>query len=635
MYIAIYMPKTKEMRISTIVILVFLSLFDVLGQSTLPDFKMFDPDTKISPCDFGIYLDSITNGNWDISVSPEDYSAWLQRKSPIIRATANSALKAFYYLENALTLARLKKYQQAYPFVDSALAEFPLTEFPELHMEIAAVGHFITGKNADYRTRLRYDEEKLKAAVYPSGSPVHIAVLLDMAFCHWKLNEYKQSMEYCQRAYPFLVAGKNIKDRVETLLLMYNNAHFSTRDSSFTDYLKEAETLALELDDSLLLAKVYTVIGLSHYRRSHHQEALKFYKKSRSLIHEKGSSEELEAAIFQQLCYTLIDSVEQVGTLSAYIMRMARQNGLLNTLGNAYRARSWYFAKIKKKDSAIFYMDKAFHHRQGMAEKKDVSPGFYYYLYEVAMLIPDYEKAMEYLTLYSEQFRKISQNTNAEQLAVVRAEMDYELQKEKIEKLKLENKLEKENAKRQKIVIIAILILFFTGLAFLVFARLRYKQIKRSYQSLVRKNIEMDKLNQRLQAVQLEFISKKNEANGNLTIPNEDEIFVKLDHLLHQEKIYRQEDINLTKMARKLKTNRTYLSSIVNHRYEDSFNGIINKCRIQEARSLLANPKYSNYSIEGIAKMVGYRSRSAFYNSFKQITGLTPLQYMRNSEAEK
>ncbi len=635
MYIAIYMPKTIEMRISTIVFFVFLSLYDVLGQSTLPDFQVFDAKTIISPNDFRVYLDSVQSGDWDISDSPEDYLAWLYEKQPMITATANSALKAFYYLENALTLARLKNYQQAYPFVDSALAVFPLAEFPELHMEIAAVGHFITRKNADYRTRLCYNEEKLKSAVFPSGSPPYVDILLDMAFCHWKLNEYNQSMNYCQRAYPFLVAGKNTKDRVETLLLMYNNAHFSTRDTTFSDYLKEAETLALELGDSLLLAKVYTVIGLSHYRRSHHQEAIKFYKKSRSLVPEKGSSEELEAAIFQQLCYTLIDSVDQVGAISAYIMRMARQNGLLNTLGNAYRARSWYFAKIKKKDSAVFYMNKAFHHRQGMAEKKDVSPGFYYYLYEVAMLIPDYEKAMEYLTLYSEQFRKISQNTNAEQLAVVRAEMDYELQKEKIEKLKLENQLEKERAKRQKLVFIAILVVFFAVLVFLVFARIRYKQIKRSYKSLVRKNIEMDKLNQRMQALQLESINKKNEANGNLMIPNEDEIFIKLDHLLHKEKIYRQEDINLTKMARKLKTNRTYLSSIINHRYEESFNGIINKCRIQEARSLLANPEYSNYSIEGIAKMVGYRSRSAFYTSFKQITGLTPIQYVRNSEAEK
>ena len=54
--------------------------------------------------------------------------------------------------------------------------------------------------------------------------------------------------------------------------------------------------------------------------------------------------------------------------------------------------------------------------------------------------------------------------------------------------------------------------------------------------------------------------------------------------------------------------------------------------RIDKAKEVLISTQYRNYSMEGIAEMVGFKSRSAFYSSFKGFTGLTPSQYIESYE---
>ena len=59
------------------------------------------------------------------------------------------------------------------------------------------------------------------------------------------------------------------------------------------------------------------------------------------------------------------------------------------------------------------------------------------------------------------------------------------------------------------------------------------------------------------------------------------------------------------------------------------FTDLINGIRIKYAISELQNGKNENMSIEGIAVESGFASRSAFYTSFKKITGQTPSQFLQ------
>mgnify|MGYP006309209183 CR=1 FL=1 len=123
-------------------------------------------------------------------------------------------------------------------------------------------------------------------------------------------------------------------------MTMYNNSHIKSADSTSTDYLIQALDVAKSIPDSALIADVYEMLGLSSYRKGNQQEAIKHYKRSRQFEKEKGSPSDISTAIYLQLSYSLADSVEEVGSISEFIIREASKRNYYTVLGNAYRGRA-------------------------------------------------------------------------------------------------------------------------------------------------------------------------------------------------------------------------------------------------------------------------------------------------------
>jgi AraC-like DNA-binding protein len=57
-----------------------------------------------------------------------------------------------------------------------------------------------------------------------------------------------------------------------------------------------------------------------------------------------------------------------------------------------------------------------------------------------------------------------------------------------------------------------------------------------------------------------------------------------------------------------------------------TFHDLINTHRIEEAKKMILDPEL-NETIEGIAYLVGFNSKSTFHSAFKKFTGLTPSQF--------
>lgn len=114
----------------------------------------------------------------------------------------------------------------------------------------------------------------------------------------------------------------------------------------------------------------------------------------------------------------------------------------------------------------------------------------------------------------------------------------------------------------------------------------------------------------------------------NLTIPVE--LYKRLqsdfESLLLDKTIYTDNLLNKDKLARRLGTNRTYLSRFVNLYYKMPFTQLINSLRIKEAIRLLSDPTVDT-PLKAVSEELGYNSQTTFYTEFKKATGMTPAAF--------
>ena len=104
-----------------------------------------------------------------------------------------------------------------------------------------------------------------------------------------------------------------------------------------------------------------------------------------------------------------------------------------------------------------------------------------------------------------------------------------------------------------------------------------------------------------------------------------------LKKILEEEKLFLDNELRLDVLAHKLDTNRQYLSQIINEVYDQNFYSLINRYRIEEAEKMFFNKMHKQLSIMGIANSVGFNSKSTFNTLFKQFTGKTPSQFIKEN----
>lgn len=101
-------------------------------------------------------------------------------------------------------------------------------------------------------------------------------------------------------------------------------------------------------------------------------------------------------------------------------------------------------------------------------------------------------------------------------------------------------------------------------------------------------------------------------------------------HKLEAQEYFLKSNCNLTSVAKKTKTNVTYLSQIINNEKGKTFSDYINELRIEYVLKRLKNDKkFRSFSIKGIATEIGYKTDDSFVKHFKNKTGLNPSYYIK------
>ncbi|QBN17725.1 helix-turn-helix domain-containing protein [Flavobacterium nackdongense] len=102
-----------------------------------------------------------------------------------------------------------------------------------------------------------------------------------------------------------------------------------------------------------------------------------------------------------------------------------------------------------------------------------------------------------------------------------------------------------------------------------------------------------------------------------------------------REKPFLRADYSLNQFVYDLKIPRHILSAFINREYGMNFRLFLNHQRIDYMINNLDKPEWEKFTIEAIATECGYTSRKTFIKNFKEITGKTPSEFLKNSEKIK
>jgi len=111
--------------------------------------------------------------------------------------------------------------------------------------------------------------------------------------------------------------------------------------------------------------------------------------------------------------------------------------------------------------------------------------------------------------------------------------------------------------------------------------------------------------------------------------------FGKINTLMQEEHLYRNHDLGIEDIAQRMGISAGYISQIIKNTTDKSFPTWINEFRVSEVKHMLLSEEFSNYTTLAIGLEAGFKSKSAFYATFKKVTGLTPSHFKQIREDKR
>jgi len=318
------------------------------------------------------------------------------------------------------------------------------------------------------------------------------------------------------------------------------------------------------------------------------------------------------------------------------IVFYAKQNNLKREYKIAnYNLGNLYY-ETKKYDKALVFFKKV----DSISEIDNLRDESFlksnYYQAKIYNIYKEPQEAFKHSKIYLDNYEKSEAKLNNEAL-----EVNYKLGTDDLsdEMVTIQKKYENDVLLNKALKVFYVLLV--VGIVFLLIKNIIDKNkahkkmnalIEEFKANLEKKSIaEAAEIEEIEQVPDLEEISLKKE-NVALSIDEakENKIVEKL--LALESKLeYLNADFTLPYVAKKIKTNTTYLSYVVNKRFGKSFGEYSNELKINYViNEMITNHMYRKYSTQAIAESVGFKNAVSFAKSFRKRTGVSPAQFANN-----
>ena len=269
-------------------------------------------------------------------------------------------------------------------------------------------------------------------------------------------------------------------------------------------------------------------------------------------------------------------------------------------------------------------------------ETKDTKLEAYKLLYETYAKVGDNRQAADYQSKYIMLKDSL---LNYRLIAGVN-EMEFE---NKMKDVTYHLKQLEHQKEMQRIVIFLFMTIGCIVAISLFVVASKNKKLNQSNKALFRKNIELfqseEKERMRRKALEEHFVEGKTARkykSSTLSEERKEELLQKILTLMDNNDCIFSYDFSANQLASEIGVNYKYISQVINELMQCSFSNLLNnKYRIKEAcRRIEDGGQYSGFTLEAIGNSVGFKSRSSFIAAFKQVTGLTPIDFQRNVDAK-
>ncbi len=107
----------------------------------------------------------------------------------------------------------------------------------------------------------------------------------------------------------------------------------------------------------------------------------------------------------------------------------------------------------------------------------------------------------------------------------------------------------------------------------------------------------------------------------------------KLELWMENEKPYLLPGLTLPELARQVSLSTHELSFLLNQGMGQNFYTYVNHFRVEEAKRLLADPKYAPWTLIAVGFEAGFNSKTTFNTTFRESTGLSPSAFRKSAMA--
>jgi AraC-like DNA-binding protein len=129
----------------------------------------------------------------------------------------------------------------------------------------------------------------------------------------------------------------------------------------------------------------------------------------------------------------------------------------------------------------------------------------------------------------------------------------------------------------------------------------------------------------------IEEPKKAKYLKSSLNADTAENIYTGLTQLMREKKPYTNPELTLDELAQTLNVHRNNLSQVINTYEQKSFYDYVNLKRVEEFKRIVSLPESQKFTLLGLANNSGFNSKTSFNRNFKNATGLSPTEYLKQA----